>query len=87
MQLDLFYVSEWGIISQQGIQGEKAMAAPNWMVFLNENQRFEDGLKFQLKPQPEDANQEYRVFFVLQELDEIDPLSEIFEFKVEVNEP
>lgn len=76
LQLDKFYVSEWGLVD-----GE----TPTWITFLNGT--IIDGIYFKIKPTQEEVNQSFRVFFTLVDLNPSDPQTRTLEFTVNVSGP
>ena len=55
MQLDRFYVSEWGRTG--------GGSPPKWISFYNDT--ITDGIKFKVNPTDDDADQEFEVFYTL----------------------
>ena len=73
MQLDDFYVSEWGFIDADPTEE----SSPNWIVFLNET--IYEGLKFQLSPNITEIDTRHELFIELTDHNS-EPESKIYEF-------
>lgn len=75
-------MSEWGLIVQKGIEGQKLEEPPEWIKFLNET--ITEGLQFEFTPSLSDFNSTYQVYFILNEIRDEYPQSARFEFSIEV---
>jgi len=74
MQLDSYYVSEWGCSDGP---------VPEWLQFMNET--VSQGIKFRVSPGSENVGEEYEVFYKLSDANN-NPMSETYKFTLEVVE-
>ena len=77
VQLDEFYVSDWGYTTELSQE-------PNWIFFVNET--ISEGLVFDFRPNMSDYGTELSMYIELTDLNQDDPKSAQYKFTVEVSD-